>query len=60
MFIVFVPPQQNESQLSPSMIVIAEEPSGGEDTTSNDGSEHNPAEPALSNTCITLQVSTII
>ena len=57
---LYYPPllsQQTEAQPSPSMGAIAEEPSGGEDTTSNEGSEHNTAEAALSNTCITLQVS---
>lgn len=41
------------------MGTIAEEPSGGEDATSNDGSEHNPAENVPSGN-ITLQVSTFL
>lgn len=41
------------------MDTIAEEPSGGEDATSNDGSEHNPAENVSSGN-ITLQVSFIL
>ena len=36
------------------MSTIAEEPSGGEETTSNDGSDHSTAENLAS--CITLQV----
>ena len=31
------------------MGIITEEPSGGEDTTSNEGSEHNSADPVLDN-----------
>lgn len=37
------------------MDTITEEPSGGEDTVSNEDTEHNPAENALSAN-ITLQV----